>query len=111
MLSVKENNNATIICNVKSPVNGAPQNITGWSFEFQVRYNNGAVLIDKNSSDITQIAIISAMTGLVNVYIKPTDTSGSSGDGYIYEFKGTDSAGNKYTLDGLAQFIITPTQI
>lgn len=108
-LSVKENNNAiiTAICRDK---NGAVQDVTGFAFEFKVIAASGVVVLDKNSSDPTQILATDPTHGKVEIYIKANDTRTKSGD-HQYEFKSIDLDGNPETLQGPAKFTVTKTLI
>jgi len=108
-LTVKENNYAVItaICRDK---NGVIQNVTGFQFEFKVVSANGTVVLDKNSSDITQINLVDPVNGKVEVYIQPSDTHTKSGE-HQYEFKSIDLDSHPETLQGPAKFVVTKTII
>lgn len=106
-LSIKENNNVTIIGMVRDGT-GQIQDITGWTFKFRVVYPNGTLLFEKNSP--TEILIVSALAGKVNIFVLPADTNNKAGE-YSFELKGTDPVSNQFTLNGPAELIITETII
>jgi hypothetical protein len=108
-LTIKENNNATIISIVRDGL-GVIQNISGWTFVFKVIDSTGSTVFQKSSAGSGEVTIIDAPTGKVNVFILPADTNNKTGT-HKYEFKGTDSSGNQYTLNGPADFIVTSTII
>ena len=98
---VRQANNVTIQYAVFSGA-GVAQDITSWSFLFRVQLlNTRGFVIEKSSADDTQIAIIDAAAGLVDVYLVPSDSAppfnGSAR--YPYDFQGTDEYGNVYTMD------------
>jgi hypothetical protein len=109
MLRVKENNNVTLPCVVRRQ-DGSPLDITGWTFRFQVRNKSGQIIIDKQSSNPLQIAVISAVAGSLETYILPADTLDKVGM-HVFELKGFDPTGRAYTLDGPEDFQVTDTVI
>lgn len=107
-LKVKENNNASILCNVRDG-NSDIQNMTGWTFVFVVERDNGSVVLSKSTSNPAEILITDAPGGKVSVFILPVDTDEKAGQ-YKFEFKGTDPGSATFTLDE-GEFIIAPTII
>lgn len=108
LLTVRENNDATILGSVRT--GGSVQDITNWSFFFLVVDANGDTVISKRSSNSGEILISDAPNGKIQVLIKPADTQGKAG-AYKYELQGTDPANRQYTLDGVGDFVISPTII
>jgi len=108
-ISIKENNSGTIKCAVKKG-DGTIQDVSSWVFYFKVADSLGVTLFLKDSTNIANINVTNPTSGLVEVYINPTDTDDRVGN-YKYEFKGFDPLGHEYTLKGPADFVITPTII
>lgn len=106
-LTIKENNNVTIVGIVRDGT-GTIQNITGWTFKFRVVTPTGATLFEKNSP--AEILIVDAPGGKINIFIAPADTNNKAGT-YQFELKGTDPVSNQFTLNGPAEIIITETII
>ena len=98
---IKQGNSATVQYSVVDGT-GAIQNITSWSFTFNVKLPlTAGWVIQKTSSVSSEIIITNAALGLVSVFFVPADTLPpfAIGPAYQYVFQGTDPSGNVYTLD------------
>ncbi len=109
-LRVYENNSVSINAAVQNAI-GGPQDVTGWAFEFKVvACGTNVPLLTKNSTDPTQISVVTPLSGQLQVYLLPADTVGQQGDDFRYELKGIDTFGRAVTL-AQGRFTVLPTII
>lgn len=85
---------------------GAVQNVTGWSFSFTVKASLddviGSALFQKTVG--SGITLTTPASGIVDVALSSSDTSGLAGN-YYYDLEGIDGSGLRHTVR-LARFSV-----
>jgi hypothetical protein len=81
--------------------NGAPINVTGYTFTFTARLDRDdpdPAPIVKTSP--TGVVIVDAVNGKIEVRLAPSDTSALTADTlYVFDVQLVDGSGNKRTID------------